>query len=206
MGMEGGCERVFGATSAALSTPRFSACYLMLVPMMSLGMLVVSQQWQASDVFRLAPAIGPAAIACVLGRARRPLTARRSEDHFYPGAYPGNGMAHDISPVQGTLDGIILKTLSWGPRHGYGIARWIRQTSGNSLTIEDRALYLALHRLEEREWVESEWGYSENQRRAKYYRLTPAGRRHLRAEHERLTEYANAIQRVFAAKAWEPKA
>lgn len=114
-------------------------------------------------------------------------------------------MAPDITPVQGTLDGIILKTLSWGPRHGYGVARWIKQTSGNTLSIEDRALYLTLHRLEERGWVESEWGYSEKRRRAKYYRLTPAGRRQLRAERDRLTEYARAIERVFGAKAWEQK-
>ena len=89
-------------------------------------------------------------------------------------------MAGDIAPLQGTLDGMILKTLSWGPRHGYGIARWIKQTSGDALTIEDRALYLALHRLEERGWVESQWGYSENKRKARYYRLTPAGRRQLK--------------------------
>lgn len=112
-------------------------------------------------------------------------------------------MAADITPVQGTLDGIILKTLSWGPRHGYGVARWIKQTSGNTLSIEDRALYLTLHRLEERGWVESEWGYSEKRRRAKYYRLTPAGRRQLRAERDRLTGYARAIERVFGATAWE---
>ena len=112
-------------------------------------------------------------------------------------------MAGDIAPLQGTLDGMILKTLSWGPRHGYGIARWIKQTSGDALTIEDRALYLALHRLEERGWVESQWGYSENKRKARYYRLTPAGRRQLKVEHDRLTEYARAIQRVFTAAAWE---
>lgn len=111
-------------------------------------------------------------------------------------------MSPDSSPVQGTLDGLILKALSWGPRHGYGAARWIRETSGNSLTIEDRALYLALHRLEERGWVESQWGTSENRRRAKYYRLTPSGRRQLRAERDRLTEYARAIERVFGATEW----
>jgi transcriptional regulator len=113
-------------------------------------------------------------------------------------------MPGDIAPLQGTLDGMILKTLSWGPRHGYGIARWIKQTSGDALTIEDRALYLALHRLEEREWVESQWGYSENRRKARYYRLTAAGRRQLKQEHDRLTKYARAIQRVFTATTWEP--
>lgn len=113
-------------------------------------------------------------------------------------------MPGDTGPLQGTLDGIILKTLSWGPRHGYGIARWIRQISAEALTIEDRALYLALHRLEERGWVESQWGYSENRRKARYYRLTAAGRRQLKVERARLTEYANAIQRVFTATEWGP--
>src|SRR2546423_7262789 len=78
--------------------------------------------------------------------------------------------------LRGTLDALILKTLSWGPRHGYGIARWIRETSGETLAVEDRALYLALHRLEDRDWLESEWGYSDNNRRAKFYQLTAKGR------------------------------
>jgi transcriptional regulator len=112
-------------------------------------------------------------------------------------------MGNDISPLQGTLDGIVLKTLTWGPRHGYGIARWIKQTTDFALTIEDRALYLTLHRLEERGWVESQWGYTENRRKAKYYRLTTAGRRQLKAEHERLTYHARAINQVFAATAWD---
>jgi transcriptional regulator len=111
--------------------------------------------------------------------------------------------ATDISPLQGTLDGLILKTLSWGPRHGYSVARWIKETSGDALSIEDRALYLALHRLEERGWVESQWGYSENNRKAKFYQLTAAGRRQLKVERARLTEYARAMVRILDATAWQ---
>src|SRR5207302_5811109 len=92
--------------------------------------------------------------------------------------------------LRGTLDALILKTLTWGPRHGYGIAQWIKQTSEETLAVEDRALYLALHRLEDRGLVDSEWGVSDNNRRAKYYQLTAIGRAELRAESKRLTRYA----------------
>jgi PadR family transcriptional regulator PadR len=111
--------------------------------------------------------------------------------------------AADTTLLQGTLDGLILKTLSWGPRHGYAVARWIKDMSDDTLEVEDRALYVALHRLEERGWVESAWGLSETNRRAKYYRLTAAGRAQRQAERLRLTRYANAIVRVFEATAWE---
>lgn len=107
--------------------------------------------------------------------------------------------------LRGTLDALILKTLSWGPRHGYGIAGWISQTSGETLAVEDRALYLALHRLEERGLVESEWGLSDNNRRAKYYQLTAVGRAELRAESKRLARYAEGLFRVLNASAWEPR-
>src|ERR687886_2565063 len=83
--------------------------------------------------------------------------------------------------LQGTLDVLILKTLSWGPSHGYGVSRWIRQRTDDVLTVEDAALYQALHRLERRGWIESEGGLSENNRRAKYYQLTAEGRRERRA-------------------------
>jgi PadR family transcriptional regulator PadR len=108
-------------------------------------------------------------------------------------------MPTDFSLIQGTLDALILKTLSWGPRHGYGIARWIKDASDEALDIEDRALYLALHRLEERKWVEAEWGMSENNRRAKFYRLTTAGRRQLKTELDRLTTYTEALFKVLRA-------
>jgi PadR family transcriptional regulator len=105
--------------------------------------------------------------------------------------------------IRGTLDALILKTLTWGARHGYGIARWIKETSGDTLSVEDRALYLALHRLEDRGLVESDWGYSENNRRAKYYQLTAHGRAELRTESNRLTRYADGLFRVLNATRWD---
>ena len=105
--------------------------------------------------------------------------------------------------LRGTLDALILKTLSWGPRHGYGIAQWIKQTSAEALAVEDRALYLALHRLEDRELVDSEWGVSQNNRRAKYYRLTALGRAELRAEARRLERYTEGLFKVLNAARWE---
>ena len=107
--------------------------------------------------------------------------------------------------LRGTLDALVLKTLTWGPRHGYGIARWIKDTSGEALAVEDRALYLALHRLEDRGMVESDWGFSDNNRRAKYYQLTAKGRAELRAESKRLTRYAEGLFRVLNATAWEQR-
>jgi len=78
--------------------------------------------------------------------------------------------------LQGTLDMLILKALSSGPQHGYGVARWIHSTTNDKLRIEEGSLYPALHRMESRGWVASEWGLSESNRRAKYYRLTRTGR------------------------------
>ena len=103
----------------------------------------------------------------------------------------------DLELLQGTLDVLVLKTLSWGPRHGYAVARWIGETSGDALVVEDRALYVSLHRLEARGWVESEWGLSENNRRAKYYQLTRAGRAQLRAQTARWSRYAEAVFKVL---------
>jgi PadR family transcriptional regulator PadR len=99
--------------------------------------------------------------------------------------------------LQGTLDTLVLKTLSWGPRHGYAVARWIKETSDGAIEVEDRALYVALHRLEERGWVESVWGVSENNRKAKYYELTPAGRRQLRSNAADFTAYAGAMLKIL---------
>ena len=84
--------------------------------------------------------------------------------------------------LQGTLDVLILKTLSWGPLHGYAVSRWIRQRTDEVLAVEDAALYQALHRLERKGLIEAEWGLSENNRRAKFYALTPAGRKQLARE------------------------
>jgi PadR family transcriptional regulator len=111
-------------------------------------------------------------------------------------------MPTDFSLIQGTLDVLILKTLTWGPRHGYAIARWIRDTSRETLEIEDRALYLALHRLEERGWLDAEWGITDANRRAKFYRLTTAGRRQLHAEIDRLRSYNAALFRVLDASSF----
>lgn len=101
--------------------------------------------------------------------------------------------------VQGTLDVLVLKALVFGPRHGYAVARWIRDTSDAELLVEDRALYVALHRLEDRGWIESEWGLSARNRRAKYYQLTPKGRREFEAEAARWNRYAAAVGRVLRA-------
>lgn len=79
--------------------------------------------------------------------------------------------------LQGTLDLLVLRTLSWGPMHGYSVARLIRERSEGAFLIEEGALYPALHRLERQGWIESEWGLSENNRKAKFYRLTRAGRK-----------------------------
>ena len=103
----------------------------------------------------------------------------------------------DLELLQGTLDVLVLKTLSWGPRHGYGVARWIKETSEGTIQVEDRALYVSLHRMEERGWIDSEWGLSENNRRAKYYRLTAQGRAQLRAKTTYWTDYATAVFRIL---------
>lgn len=102
--------------------------------------------------------------------------------------------------VKGTLDVLVLKTLSWTPMHAFEIARWLEQRSGGHFAIEDAALMQALHRLEDRSLLAAEWGMTENGRRARYYRLTAAGRAHLRAEVRRLTEYTDALTAVLAAR------
>jgi PadR family transcriptional regulator PadR len=99
----------------------------------------------------------------------------------------------------GTLDVLILKALSWGPMHGYGIGRWIRQTTEDVLTVQEGALYPALHRLQRRGWLDEEWGVTETGREAKYYRLTAAGRRQLRSEIERWRAYARAVSAALEA-------
>jgi PadR family transcriptional regulator PadR len=105
----------------------------------------------------------------------------------------------DLQLLQGTLDVLVLKTLSWGARHGYAIARWIRDTTDDELQVEDRALYVALHRMEQRGWIESEWGFSENNRKAKYYQLTQAGRRQLRSKTATWARYSAAVTKVLQA-------
>ena len=98
----------------------------------------------------------------------------------------------------GTLDLLILKAISWGPRHGYAIGRWIRETTEDVLVVQEGVLYPALHRLERRGLLEEEWRRSETGRDAKYYTLTTAGRRELRAETSRWVEHTRAVNRALA--------
>lgn len=102
--------------------------------------------------------------------------------------------------LQGTLDVMVLKALGWGPRHGYAVAEWIRAITEDALEVQEGALYTALHRMEKRRWLESEWGLSENNRRAKYYRLTELGRKQLRQGTRDWTAYAEAVFRVVRAE------
>lgn len=103
----------------------------------------------------------------------------------------------DLDLLQGTLDLLILKALTWGPRHGYATATWIRETTDQRLQIEEGALYTALHRMEKRGLLEAEWGLSENNRKAKYYQITAQGRRQLRAKTALWAEYASAVFKVL---------
>ena len=106
--------------------------------------------------------------------------------------------AGDLALLQGTLDVLVLKALVFGARHGYAVASWIRDTSDETLNVEDRALYVALHRLEDRGWVESEWGISPEGRRAKFYTLTSAGRAQIATEQDSWRRFALAIEQVLA--------
>src|SRR3954469_16210108 len=101
--------------------------------------------------------------------------------------------------LQGTLDVLVLRALSRGAMHGYAAARFIHRSSDGSFTVLDGALYTSLHRMEERGWVESEWGNSEKGKRAKFYRLTAAGRRALRTETTSWNDYVAAVARVMSA-------
>jgi PadR family transcriptional regulator PadR len=103
--------------------------------------------------------------------------------------------------LQGTADLLILQALRSGPAHGYAVSRWIRDRTDGVLATEDEALYQALHRLEARGFVAAEWGASENNRRAKYYSLTAAGRRHLRSEVSMWRRYAGAMFKVISEPA-----
>lgn len=101
--------------------------------------------------------------------------------------------------LQGSLDMLVLKALTRGTMHGYAVAEWIQNTSEGVLRVEEGALYPALHRLELRGWLASEWGLSENNRRAKYYRLTARGRKRLEETSDRWSRMTGAIQRVMEA-------
>jgi len=101
--------------------------------------------------------------------------------------------------LQGTLDVLVLRALSFGPLHGYAVARFLREGSEGAFRVLDGALYTALHRLEERGWVASEWGKSEKGKRAKFYELTRSGRRALKSEERRWADYVSAVGKVMQA-------
>ena len=101
--------------------------------------------------------------------------------------------------VRGTLDLLILKALSWGPRHGYSISEWIETVTEETLEIQEGTIYPALHRMERRGWIGASWGMSENNRRAKFYDLTAAGRRRLGEETSLWQKYAEAMAKALEA-------
>ena len=105
----------------------------------------------------------------------------------------------DVQLLKGTLDLIVLKTLSWGAMHGYGIASWLETRSGGALGVDDSALYQALHRLEAKQLVEAEWGTTATNRQARYYKLTPAGRKHLKVETAGWLRYADHVRLLLTA-------
>lgn len=104
-----------------------------------------------------------------------------------------------IDLLQGTLDLIVLKTLSWGAMHGFGIARWIQRTTDDTLQVEEGSLYPALYRMENRGWIKAQWAVTENGRRAKYYKLTALGKRQLAAEAQSWDRLTGAIDKIMAA-------
>ena len=109
--------------------------------------------------------------------------------------------AQNTHLLRGTLDLLILKSLSWGARHGYGVAEWIEAVTEDELRIVEGTIYPALHRMEKRGWIESSWGPSENNRRAKFYTLTDLGTGRLKVESARWERYAVAMNRALAATA-----
>ena len=104
-----------------------------------------------------------------------------------------NGLLH------GTLDALVLKTLARGPLHGYGIAKWIEEATGDAVIVEEGSLYPALYRMERREWIEAEWGTSELGRRAKFYRITGEGRRRLQQETQQWARFATGVSKMLLA-------
>jgi transcriptional regulator len=109
-------------------------------------------------------------------------------------------MAAPTEMLQGTLDVLILKTLSWGPRHGYAVAKWLEDTTDETLQIEEGSLYPALYRMERKGWIEAEWGMSELGRKAKFYQLTAAGRARLRSEVAAWRRFSGAVTKVLGSE------
>jgi PadR family transcriptional regulator PadR len=114
------------------------------------------------------------------------------------------GPERSIDLLQGSLDVIVLKTLSWQPLHGFGIARWIQRVTEDALQVEEGSLYPALYRMENKGWIKAEWRLTENNRRAKYYRLTPAGKRQLAAASATWDTFADAMTRIMRARPETP--
>lgn len=110
-------------------------------------------------------------------------------------------MPDPLPVVKGTLDILVLKALSWGPMHGFEVTTWLEERSGGSLDVEDSALYQAFYRLEERGHIDAEWGVTENNRRARYYRIAPAGRAHLKAQTTQWVRYADTVTGILTAPA-----
>ncbi|HKS04939.1 MAG TPA: PadR family transcriptional regulator [Gemmatimonadaceae bacterium] len=108
-------------------------------------------------------------------------------------------MAESLPLLKGTLDVLVLKALAWTPMHGFEIVSWLEERSRGSLDVDDGALYYALHRLEERGFISSEWRLTDNNRRARYYKLRPQGRTHLKAEGANIERYARALTAILAA-------
>ena len=108
-------------------------------------------------------------------------------------------MPEPVPIVRGTLDILVLKTLSWGPMHAFEIISWLEGRSGGRLSVDDSALLQAFHRMEERGLVDSAWGRTSNNRRARYYRMTTQGRAHLDAETAKLADYAETLTTILGA-------
>jgi PadR family transcriptional regulator, regulatory protein PadR len=108
-------------------------------------------------------------------------------------------MPRSIEFRQGAIELLILKSLSWGPQHGFSVARWIQQTTDDVLRLEEGSLYPTLHRLEDKGWVKARWGTSENNRRAKFYELTAVGRKQFAHETSDWWKYAAAISKVLTS-------
>ena len=130
-------------------------------------------------------------------------TRQRYIDSLSITVYDGQDFLGNAMPtlskdrLHGTLDALVLKTLSWGPRHGYAIARWLEEKTGDAIQVEEGSLYPALYRMEKRGWIEAAWGMSEIGRKAKIYRLTGAGRKQLRLETAEWTHFASAVSRIL---------
>jgi PadR family transcriptional regulator PadR len=106
-------------------------------------------------------------------------------------------VAEPLSVIKGMLDVLVLRALSWAPMHGFEIMAWLEERSSGSIEVEDSALYQALYRMEQRGLVEADWGVTENNRKARYYRVSTAGRAHLRAETQRWLRYAQTVTEIL---------